>query len=414
MKILFWFRKSEAKNQIKEDDPLGTIQCRITIDQEYIEIGATKATCKKSAWNAASQVILGSSTRVLKSNKILNETSVNLSRLFDVLCSRYEHVSPAMVKEYYLDRKKFIYSTDEIFTAFMLHRSKMVIQKTLEPATYSINENYLRHIKDYLASIGVDRPIELKETFFSDLFDFMADTERSGQRFARKVCSFAKRILKWGIGKKMSPALACLKENLPGKADSEDYIDTTHLSIFQLDRLLKYDFDKLVAEGLITQLSADVLSEERHAFVFNCFTGMHHVDYTRKEFYIEEYRGSIFLKGKRKKSKKPFTIKLLEPAVKILNIYGGDLKKLPVKSNQKRNGTLKLIAMYCKIPLLLTTKVARKTFCDLALNEMLMSSDDVAACLGLTSTRYLKNYGRIREKRLMKVMTSWMALFTAS
>ena len=99
MKILFWFRKSEAKNQIKEDDPLGTIQCRITIDQEYIEIGATKATCKKSAWNAASQVILGSSTRVLKSNKILNETSVNLSRLFDVLCSRYEHVSPAMVKE---------------------------------------------------------------------------------------------------------------------------------------------------------------------------------------------------------------------------------------------------------------------------------------------------------------------------
>ena len=39
-------------------------------------------------------------------------------------------------------------------------------------------------------------------------------------------------------------------------------------------------------------------------------------------------------------------------------------------------------------------KIARKTFCDLALNEMLMSTDDVAACLGLKNTKYLKNYGR--------------------
>ncbi len=98
----------------------------------------------------------------------------------------------------------------------------------------------------------------------------------------------------------------------------------------------------------------------------------------------------------------------------IIRQYDNDLMKLPTKSNQKRNAALKLVAMYVGIPLVLTTKVARKTFCDLALNEMMMTQEDVAACLGLTSTRFLRNYGRTREKRLMKSWESLLELNQAS
>ncbi|MDQ6482616.1 hypothetical protein [Dyadobacter sp. LHD-138] len=65
MKILFWFRKSEAKDQLVQDDPVGSIQCRISIENQALELGATKINCKKSEWRPADQRIEGRA-RLLK------------------------------------------------------------------------------------------------------------------------------------------------------------------------------------------------------------------------------------------------------------------------------------------------------------------------------------------------------------
>jgi len=414
MKILFWFRKSEAKQHITNTDPFGSIQCRVTVDNLSIEIGTTRINCYKAVWSADDQQLIGKNEKTAKSNRRLAEISNNLLRLYDVLLTKYDFVTPQLVKEYYLSNKQLRYSIKEISDAFLLFREQQVKQKVITGSTYDVNENYTRHILDYAKSLGIDKPVQIQNSFVSDLFDWMIDEERSGERFARKVCAFSKQMLRWGIKKKMSPALMAMNEDMPGTADSEDYLDTTHLTIPQINHLYTFDFYQFVRSGQITKDTAGTLSEERDAFVFNCFTGMHHCDYSRREFNIQTFKGALFLKGKRKKTKKPFAIKLLEPAVNIMRSYNNDLKQLPTKTNQKRNGTLKQIAIYAGIPLKLTTKVARKTFCDLALNEMLMSADDVAACLGLSSTRYLKNYGRIREKRLMKVMKSWDILSKAS
>ncbi|CAG4992086.1 hypothetical protein DYBT9275_00891 [Dyadobacter sp. CECT 9275] len=414
MKVLFWFRKSEAKSQTLNSDPVGTIQCRITIDNDETEIGSTQISCKKSCWDSTNQVILGKLQRIVRANQRLNDISSKLYRLYDILNTKYEFVTTPVVKEYYLSKRKFTYSIAEITAAFLEHRQKQADQKVITESTLSVNTNYTRHILDYCMLVKISKPTQIGATFFSDLFDFMIDDNRSQERFARKVTAFAKQVLKWGKRKGLCPQLTCFDEDLPGTADSEDYLDTTHLSIIQLDKLLRFDFNKLVKGNILTRESAETLGEERDAFVFNCFTGMHHCDYRDKKFQLEYYKEVLFLKGKRRKTKKPFVIKLLAPAVDILKRYGHELSKLPVKSNQKRNATLKLVALYAQIPLVLTTKIARKTFCDLALNEMMMTQDDVAACLGLSSTRYLKNYGRIREKRLLKVMKSWESLHQAA
>ncbi|MDQ6482521.1 hypothetical protein [Dyadobacter sp. LHD-138] len=413
MKILFWFRQSEATSK-NENDPFGTIQCRIKIDTQSIEIGATPVSCKKSAWNSADQIVLGSNLRSTNFNKALHAISTNLSRLFDILSTKYDFVSPATVKEYYLSKKKFIYTMAEISKGYFAHREKEVAKNIITQSTYDVNENYARHILDFCATQKLVKPIQIPPTFFTDLFNFMIDDGRTGQRMARKIASFAKQMLKWAKKNGMSPKLSCFDETLPGKNDSEDNLDTTHLSIPQIEKLYNFDFHALVDQGIITKQTATMLSHERYAFIFNCFTGMHHVDYTKKDFLLEEFYGALFIRGSRYKTKIRFSVKLLEPAVEILKLYNNKLENLPIKSNQKRNETLKIVAMYAGIPLKLTTKVARKTFCDLALNEMLMSADDVAACLGLKSTRHLKNYGRIRERRLMKTMTSWGELKQAS
>jgi hypothetical protein len=410
MNVLFWFRKSEAKEQMLNSDPLGTIQCRVTIDNNDCELGSTKISCKKSLWDPSTQVVSGSLKRIVRANQKLEAISTTLLRLHDVLSTKYDYVTPSLVKEYFLEKRKFTYTMQEVHDAYFVHREKQKKQGAVTKSTLTTNQNYSRHILDYIAATKIIKPIHIQANFFNDLFDFMIDEGRSGERFARKVSVFSKHVLKWAVRKGMAPRLACFDEDLPGQADSEDYLDTTHLDIVQIDRLAKFSFEKLVSDNKIQIETAEMLGRERDAFVFNCFTGMHHCDYSDKLFCVDQYQGHLFLKGNRKKTKKAFAIKLLEPAVDIIRRYDGDLGKLPVKSNQKRNQALKQIATLVQIPLLLTTKVARKTFCDLALNEMLMTQDDVAACLGLTSTRYLKNYGRIREKRLLKVMPSWASL----
>lgn len=414
MKILFWFRKSESKEQAKAKDPAGAIQCRITIQNAAIELGSTGVSCKKSNWNPSTQTLRGDSLRADRANKTLRNITGGLEKLHDMLATKYSYVSPSTLKEYYLSKKKFIYTIQEIFAAFSAYRQKLVDKGSITGSTFEVHENYLRHISDYCKQKGISKPIEIPDTFFDEFYDWMIMTDRSGERFARKVCEFAKQVFTWAENKHLCHRLQACSEPLPGKADSEEDLDTTHLTMLQLSKLISFDFFKLVTAGQIVKQTAETLSVERDAFVFNCFTGMHHCDYTKKEFHIEQYKSATMLTGRRHKTKKRFAIKLLEPAIAILNRYGGDYKNLPVKSNQKRNASLKQIAAFVGLPILLSTKIARKTFADIALNVMIMTPDDLAQCLGLTSTRYLKNYVRIREERLLQVMPNWADLKEAS
>lgn len=56
----------------------------------------------------------------------------------------------------------------------------------------------------------------------------------------------------------------------------------------------------------------------------------------------------------------------------------------------------------CQIPKNLTTKAARKTFADLAINEEELDLDTVARMMGLSSTQYIRRYARIDERRILK------------
>jgi hypothetical protein len=288
MKILFWFRKSEAKDQLLQEDPAGSIQCRISIENQTLELGATKIICKKSEWRPSDQRIDGRGKAIERNNRTLNEIIFQLNRLYDVLLTKFEYVNPNIVKEHYYSRAKLTYTLKEISTKFEFVRTKMVEQGLITQSTFDINKNYGRHILKYFESIKISKPYELTNNYLSNLFQFMITSNRSGERFARKVCAYSKQTMKWAVKNDLSPKLEALDQIVPGAADSEDYLDTTHLSIFQLDRLWKFVFEKLVKQ--ISKQSADVLSSERDAFVFNCFSGMHHCDYTSKQFRIEPYR----------------------------------------------------------------------------------------------------------------------------
>jgi len=90
----------------------------------------------------------------------------------------------------------------------------------------------------------------------------------------------------------------------------------------------------------------------------------------------------------------------LHPKVLILIDKYGGVENLPKISNGTYNKALKQIQYTAGIEVKLTTKIGRKTFTDIMLNEMHISEEAVAAMLGYSSTRMLKYYGQADNRRI--------------
>ncbi len=180
----------------------------------------------------------------------------------------------------------------------------------------------------------------------------------------------------------------------------EDHIDTTHLSFREVQAMWEYDFSCLP----LSSASKAVLVEERDAFVFCCFTGQHHIDYSTKDYELYYSGGRMWLRGYRVKSIEGIRDKLYEmplhPMAEAVIRKYGDIDKLPTRNNAERNIRLKTIAAYCGLKINLSTKIARKTMANYCLNTLRMRQETVAAVLGLKSTKYLKHYAKITNESI--------------
>ena len=411
MYILFWFRKSEAKKEVMlrnrpAHDTLGSICCRITFDGQSVEVGNVHIECRKSVWDAENQRIIGTDTNTKRQNRTLMELRLKLDRVYEMLMIEYSgEVKAAMVKDFFTGKRVFRYTFEQLIREYFVDRRLVMAVGQITESTLDVQLNYSRNFEAFLEKSKYKglSPQSFEEDKM-DEFQLFLIIDKMGPAHTRKHLFWVKALFKHSLKKKR------LKSNpvIDYEIGADGVIpDTSHLTVDQLKRLAEFDFDALVRQGYIQQATADKCDRERDAFVFNCFTGMHHCDYTDKAFRIEHYQDAVFLKGYRRKTKKEFMVKLLEPALQVLNKYEGKIENLPSKSNQKRNDALKQMAILVNIPLLLSTKIARKTFADIALNELMMDTSDVQACLGLTSGRYLAHYVKLREKRLMKKMSSW-------
>jgi site-specific recombinase XerD len=176
-----------------------------------------------------------------------------------------------------------------------------------------------------------------------------------------------------------------------------DYYDTTHLTMAEVNHLAGFDFTSLP----IHPKTAQSLREETDCFIFTCFTAQHHTDLRELGFtlYVHPQDGRTWIRDARNKTGTPYTLPVHPIAMAIIEKYGG-IDKLPVKSNVKRNKLLKEIASHCGINKHLSTKIGRKTFTNYALNTLRMRQETIAAILGHKSTKFVKHYGRITEESI--------------
>ena len=130
--------------------------------------------------------------------------------------------------------------------------------------------------------------------------------------------------------------------------------------------------DKCLAPLEFGQLKKAVMPTEsldrvRDLFVFQTYTCLRYSDLMKFDSNnITIINGTEVYKCTQKKTKKPATIPLLQPALDILDKYKG---VLPIISNVKYNLYLKAVAQNAGLPYSLSTHWARHTGATILLNE---------------------------------------------
>lgn len=169
-----------------------------------------------------------------------------------------------------------------------------------------------------------------------------------------KTLKYFKEVIKFGMGEGLIPNRPiCLRVVTPRtnhKALTKVQIDFLQDRIWSNQRL---------------QTVVDV-------FLFQCFTGLAYADayQFRKDLHLKIENGLEIIELNRMKSPRagePYRVKvpLLPAAKRILEKYNYEL---PILSNQKYNGHLKLIGEFLNLGFQLTSHVSRKTFCSVLAN----------------------------------------------
>lgn len=156
--------------------------------------------------------------------------------------------------------------------------------------------------------------------------------------------------------------------------------------------------------SLLANLNPPVeyLRHARDLFVFQTYTCLSYVDMASFDVSrIKDFDGKKVYVGKRGKTKQEFTFLLLQPALKVLDMYGG---KLPMMSNQKYNCYLKMLSVMAGIEKPVSSHWARHTGATLLLNSGI-PMEVVSKVLGHSSTKITREvYAKLLDETVANEM----------
>ena len=152
------------------------------------------------------------------------------------------------------------------------------------------------------------------------------------------------------------------------------------------DRKIKHDFlspEELKKWRSVVLPTADI-EKARDMFTFCCYTGLSYADMRRFDTrLIFESNGNMRYRRGRKKTDEMFNITILDPAMKIIEKYGG----VPMMDAHVYNRYLKDIACLCGISKRISSHCGRCTFATSVMMANNVPLPIISKAMGHTSTR---------------------------
>lgn len=162
------------------------------------------------------------------------------------------------------------------------------------------------------------------------------------------------------------------------------------------DRKIKHDFlsPEELKKWRSIVLPSDDIEKARDMFVFCCYTGLSYADMKRFDTrLIYESNGSMRYRRGRKKNDEMFNITILEPAMKVIEKYGG----VPMMDDHVYNRYLKDIACLCGISKRISTHCGRVTYASTVMLANGVSLKVLSNAMGHTSVRQTEEYAKLTQ-----------------
>ena len=342
MKVLFWLRKAKLNKA-------GTapLNCRITVEGIRSPDFSTNIRATVEEWNAKTQKFKGISDENVLKNAKLKEIENRLNIIYLDLEKNRKPYTATTIYELY-------HQKDEVILLKNLFEQYRETQKLKKSSTERKINNLLNNIEEYAEKNFLNRKL-LKEIRKSDLERMFLQFKKNnwGNNHIASHLVYLKDMFKLAL--KLDYLEKSPAEYIDWKKDPDKEI--IYLDDEELQRVEEYKTDILR------------LQKVRDLFVFVCYCGLSFADLeviAQKDIIIGP-DGRDWIDLKRTKTRGATQVPILEKAAEIIKKYGG-IEKLPLLTNQKYNGYLKEIQDSCNISKNMTTHVARKTFCVMAVN----------------------------------------------
>ncbi|MCF2517147.1 site-specific integrase [Dyadobacter sp. CY351] len=352
------------------------VACRIRVNGKKAREFATGLSIESIKWDSKSQQVKGATEAARECNRKLNAIRYEIEDIFQTQRSQGRVLSAQEVADVYNRKLSLVYPVSRLASSFV----DELITKDRSPKTILRYKRCYRYLLEYLGDDLLASSVDKKHV--SGFWRWLKQRDLKND-YCNKITQACFGLFRFGI--------------------REGHISTNPFEGMSLEWTSEVDITCL-SLGEVAKLKSHAWSTKLQkvvdSFLFMCYTGLHICDYQElkpSDQYI--INGSEWLKIKRVKTKVGASIPLHSYAKQIIDKYGG-IENLPRISGQKSNDYLKLVAETVGIEKNLTNKMARKTFTDMALNEFNMSHESVAAMLGHTSTRQIKHYGSVNERRI--------------
>lgn len=376
IKVLFWFRRSQNSTTGK-----GAIMCRVTLNNERIEIGSTGLLCTAKDWNAETQKFKTSLSSWQQANITLANIQNDLLNIYLHYEAQKKKLTPHLLKAIYKGEVKLNPTFDDVVKRYFAEKLDLSQNSKVS------YRNKCKVFKRFCEASKIQN-IEVSEMtpkFMNKFWVYMMN-EGYSKSYAKKAREAIKSILWWAC------ELEVLTENPLSsyRPRVKLKLNVEYLTEFEYELLINHKFN------VFLQPIAD-------CFIFCCETGLEYSGILRLNFQrdIETVENRICLVAERLKTGVERFVPLTERALTLIEKYRHK-NKFPVGANQYMNRELKEIAKQCGIERRLYWHLARKTFADRCLNVRLMSVEATTKAMGQSSLNSIRPYAKTDQRRVLQ------------
>jgi len=335
-------------------------------------------------WDAKSQRIKGASDSVNADNRKLSTIKLALEQIFELNLAKGRRLTAKQVVDIYHGKGVVQLTFSELCKQKIEHLRSL----NRKPATIEIHEKCHRYFQEYL---GEDMPLEnIDRETISGLWNWLKRRGISKARpggydhdYVNKTYANCKSLFIFADDKGYIE-----KNPFGGRLTWEDKEDTDCPDDWVIEKLQTIEWSPKVQQAV-------------DSFLFMCYQGLHISDYRKlKPTDTVVFNSMKSIRMPRTKNGQPIFVPIHNETMKIIEKYGG-VENLPRISGQKNNDFLALAAISIGYDRPLTNKRARKKFTDRCLNDYGFSLETVAAMLGHKTTKWVRKYAKVKERRII-------------